>query len=320
LDLCSAKNILIALDPQTGGERWRYDPQVPDKAIPYTAACRGVSYYAVPDAAPDSECANRIIEGTLDGRLIAVDARNGQPCNSFGNQGEVDIKVGMGKVYPGMVSITSPPTIVRGVIVTGHQVLDGQERDAPSGVIQGYDAVTGALRWAWDMTQPELTGLPPPGKTYTRGTPNMWTIATGDETLGLVYLPMGNSAVDYWSSARSELENRFSSSLVALDVTTGRPAWSFQAVRKDVWDYDLGSQVTLVDFQPSRGRFPRWCCQASRARSTCWIAGTDTRWLESRIGPRRAVEWNRKSGRRCSCSRCITRCVNPILPSMTCGA
>ncbi|NML07998.1 membrane-bound PQQ-dependent dehydrogenase, glucose/quinate/shikimate family [Sphingomonas sp. G-3-2-10] len=247
LYLCSAKNILISLDPATGKEKWRYDPKVADEAIPYTAACRGVTYYAVPGANPQEVCATRIIEGTLDGRVIAVDARNGQPCAGFGQGGAVDIKTGMGDVAPGMVSITSPPTIVRGVIVTGHQVLDGQKREAPSGVIKGYDAVTGELRWAWDMTRPDLKGLPAEGDRYTPGTPNMWTTASGDEALGLVYLPMGNSAVDYWSTSRSPIENQYSTALVAIDVTTGTPRWSFQTVHKDVWDYDLGSQASLVD-------------------------------------------------------------------------
>jgi quinoprotein glucose dehydrogenase len=254
--LCSAKNILIALDPVRGRELWRFDPKVSDESIPYTAACRGVTYFAVPGSDPATACATRIIEGTLDGRLIAVDARTGQPCADFGKGGAVDIKFGMGDTPPGMVSINSPPTLVRGVLVTGHQVLDGQMRDAPSGVIQGYDAVTGELRWAWDMMHPERTGAPQLGETYARGTPNMWTIASGDESLGLVYLPMGNSAVDYWSSSRSEQENRYSTSLVAIDVTTGRPAWSFQTVHKDVWDYDLGSQATLVDFRASEGTVP----------------------------------------------------------------
>ncbi len=256
LYLCSARNILIALDPATGREIWRYDPKVSDDWIPYTAACRGVSYYAVPGADPAVACATRIIEGTLDARLIAVDARNGRPCMDFGTNGQVDIKQGMGEVTPGMVSITSPPTIVRGVVVTGHQVLDGQMRAAPSGVIQGFDAVTGALRWAWDMTRPDRTGAPLPHETYTRGTPNMWTTASGDEALGHVYLPMGNSAADYWSGSRSALEKRYSTSLVALDVTTGRPAWSFQTVHNDVWDYDLGSQGTLVDFPTAGGAVP----------------------------------------------------------------
>ncbi|KAG1542872.1 hypothetical protein G6F50_014053 [Rhizopus delemar] len=160
----------------------------------------------------------------------------------------------MGEVPPGYVSITSPPAIVRGVIVTGHQVLDGQRRDAPSGVIQAYDAITGKLRWAWDMDQPERSGLPPREQTYTRGTPNMWTTATGDEALGLVYLPLGNSAGDYWSGSRTENQNRYATSLVAIDVATGKPAWHFQAVRKDVWDYDLGSQASLIDYPTAAGK------------------------------------------------------------------
>ncbi len=289
--LCSARNILIALDARTGEQRWRYDPEVSDEWIPYTAACRGVAYHEaggsasggrtaaddpriavtaptpvpadatvaerpVTPAPAGAACAARIIEGTLDGRLIAVDARTGRPCPGFGTNGAVDIKVGMGRVIPGMVSMTSAPTIVRGVVVTGHQVLDGQYNEAPSGVIQGFDAVTGEHLWAWDMTRPDLTGRPPEGQTFTRGTPNMWTTASADEELGLVYLPMGNSAADYYSADRSAAENRYATSLVAIDVTTGQPAWHFQTVHKDVWDYDLGSQATLIDYPTAAGAVP----------------------------------------------------------------
>jgi quinoprotein glucose dehydrogenase len=136
---------------------------------------------------------------------------------------------------------------VRGVIVTGRQVLDNERNDAPSGVIEAYDATTGEPKWAWDLGRPGETGWPEPGGQFTRGTPNMWTTASADEELGLVYVPTGNSASDYWSSDRSPEENEFNSSLVALDATTGKPVWHFQTVHKDVWDYDLGSQVTLVD-------------------------------------------------------------------------
>ncbi|WP_399678447.1 membrane-bound PQQ-dependent dehydrogenase, glucose/quinate/shikimate family [Xenophilus sp.] len=253
--LCSARNILFALDARTGKERWRYDPKVSDKNIPYTAACRGVAYYTAP-ADAEGRCATRIVEGTLDARLVVVDAATGEPCEGFGTHGAVSITTHMGPVYPGMVSITSAPVVVRGVIVTGHQVLDGQMLDAPSGVIQGFDAVTGELRWAWDMTHPEWNGAPPDGETFTRGTPNMWTTASADEQLGLVYLPMGNSAVDYLSATRSEQENAYATSLVALDVTTGKPRWHFQTVHKDVWDYDLGAQGTLVDFPTAAGPVP----------------------------------------------------------------
>lgn len=249
LYLCTPKNVMIALDSATGEQRWRHDPNVPDKAIPYTAACRGVVYYTVPGMAPDQPCAARVIEGTLDARLIAVDAQSGKPCAEFGKNGEADIKPGMGNVPWGYVSINSPPTLVRGVLVVGHQVLDGQDRWAPSGVIEGFDARTGQLRWAWDMMHPDWSGYPPAGQEWARGTPNMWTTATGDEELGLVYLPMGNASADYYSSLRRPVENMYATSLVALDVTTGKPRWRFQAVRNDVWDYDFGAQPTLVDFK-----------------------------------------------------------------------
>jgi quinoprotein glucose dehydrogenase len=256
LYVCTPKNIVIALDPATGKQRWRFDAKVSDDAIPYTAACRGVSYYDVPDATAGAACAARIIFGTLDARLFALDAATGQPCQDFGSNGQVDTKIGMGATPPGYVSINSPPTIVRGVVVTGHQVLDGQDRWAPSGVIRGFDAATGKLRWAWDMMNPDWTGYPPPGETWARGTPNMWTIASGDEALGLVYLPMGNAAADYYSSLRRPAENEYATSLVALDVTTGKPRWHFQAVKKDVWDYDFGAQATLIDYPTAAGPVP----------------------------------------------------------------
>jgi len=256
LYLCTPKNILIALYPETGKQKWRFDPGVADESVPFSAICRGVAYYTVPMAAAGELCATRIIAGTLDSRVIAVDAANGLPCQEFGDGGQVDTAIGMGEHNPPMLSITSAPTIVRGIVVIGHQVLDGQRRDAPSGVIQGYDAKTGQLRWAWDMGRPELSTEPPPGETYTRGTPNMWTAASGDEDLGFVYLPLGVSSVDYWSGSRSDLEKKFATSLVALDVTTGRPAWHFQTVHNDVWDYDLGSQATLVDFSVGENSVP----------------------------------------------------------------
>lgn len=290
--LCSARNKMFALDAATGQQKWVYDPKVPDDQIPYTAACRGVAYYAVPNVDQAQPCATRIIEGTLDGRIIAVDARTGAPCPAFGANGAVSIKEGMGDPYPGMVSITSAPVIVRGVIVTGHQVLDGQKRWNASGVIQGYDAVTGKLRFAWDMMRPDITTAPPAGQTYTPGTPNMWTTATGDEALGLVYLPMGNSAADYYSSLRRPQEDQYSSALVALDVTTGKPRWSYQTVRRDVWDYDLGSQVTLVDLPTGGGVTPAVILPSKRGEIFVLDrrTGQPLHGVEDRLAPGGGVE------------------------------
>ena len=256
LYLCSPMNILIAIDAASGLEEWRYDPGVSTDAIPYGATCRGVAYYQIPDAPADQPCAARILVGTLDARLIAVDATTGQPCADFGVNGQVNLEEGIGDTVPGWYAVTSPPTIVRGIAVLGAQVKDGQDEDAPSGVVRGYDAVTGELAWAWDLGNPENRGQPAEREVYTRGTPNMWTIAAADEDLGLVYLPLGNSSVDYYGSNRSELENEYATSLVAVDATTGDDIWHFQTVRNDVWDYDLGSQPSLIDFPSADGPVP----------------------------------------------------------------
>ncbi|HET8749807.1 MAG TPA: PQQ-binding-like beta-propeller repeat protein, partial [Sphingomicrobium sp.] len=246
---CTAKNVIVALDAATGKPVWRVDPHVPDKWIPYTTACRGVAYYEVPGEAAGTLCAKRIIEGTLDSRLLAVDALTGQPCTDFNGNGQQDTKIGMGPVYPGLASINSAPTIVRGIIVVPHQILDGQCRCSPSGVIQGFDAKTGKLAWAWDVEHPDWNGYPPAGQTWAKATPNSWMSSSGDEKLGLVYLPMGNYAADYISSGRPPRSNQVSSSIVAIDVTTGKPRWVFQMVKKDVWDYDVGSTPSLIDYR-----------------------------------------------------------------------
>jgi quinoprotein glucose dehydrogenase len=245
---CTAMNVIVALDAATGKPVWRVDPHVPDKWIPYTTACRGLAYYQTPGATADTLCAERIIEGTLDSRLIVVDALTGKPCTDFNGTGQQDTKIGMGPVFPGYASINSAPTIVRGIIVVPHQILDGQCRCSPSGVIQGFDAKTGKLAWAWDVEHPEWNGYPPAGQTWAKATPNSWMSSAGDEKLGLVYLPMGNYAADYISTGRPDRSNQVSSSIVALDVTTGKPRWVFQTVKKDVWDYDIGSQPSLIDY------------------------------------------------------------------------
>ncbi|WP_342641826.1 membrane-bound PQQ-dependent dehydrogenase, glucose/quinate/shikimate family [Rhodoligotrophos ferricapiens] len=256
LYVCTPSQIVIALDPATGREKWRFDPKVSleAKANVTTSTCRGVAYYEAPT--PIQDCQTRIVYGTLDSRLLAIDAQTGQPCQGFGNNGSVDLNEGIGRTLPGYVSMTSPPTIVRGIAVVGHQVIDGQYRDAPSGVVRGFDAITGAFVWAWDMCRPGVTTQPGPNETYTRGTPNVWTITSGDDELGLVYLPTGNSAGDYFGGDRRECEEQHSSSLVAVDVATGLERWTFQTVHHDIWDYDLGSQGTLVDFPTDNGSVP----------------------------------------------------------------
>lgn len=248
LYLCTPDNIVISLDPDTGRRLWQFDP---GGAGPPTTHCRGVGYYQVPDA--DGPCARRILSTTGDARLLVLDAGSGQPCAGFGTEGAVDLKLGMGDVRNGYYFVSSAPEVIAGNIIVGGWVLDGQFVGEPSGVIRAYNARTGKLAWAWDMGRPDGRGLPPPGQTFSRGTPNSWAPISGDETLGLVYLPMGNSTPDYWGAHRSAASERYASSIVALDARTGAVRWSFQTVHHDLWDYDVPAQPTLVDL-PVAGR------------------------------------------------------------------
>lgn len=240
--LCTPTNIVIALDPETGARRWQYDPNVD---APDAGTCRGVSYFAPPEAT--GPCARRIITATTDARLIAIDADDGKPCPAFGTNGSVDLTRGFGKIIKGYYYITSAPTIVRGKVVLGGWVTDGQYVGEPSGVIRAFDATTGEFAWAWDMDRPHEHGEPGPGETYSPGTANSWAPMSGDEELGLVYLPTGNSTPDYWGAHRSKGSEQYSSSVVALDIESGEARWSFQIVHHDVWDYDVSPQPTLIE-------------------------------------------------------------------------
>lgn len=245
LYFCAPTNIVIALDPETGKERWRFDPLVDKTGASQVTACRGVAFYRAPAAA---DCPERIITATFNAKLIALDARTGKACESFGSGGMVDLNAGMGRVDPGLYYISSAPTIVRGRIVLGGWVADNVSADEPSGVIRGYDAVTGQFAWAWDMGRPGITTEPKAGEAYTRSTPNSWAPMSGDEQLGLVYVPTGNPTPDHWGGLRSPESEKYGSSLVALDVMSGQPRWSFQTVHHDLWDYDVPAQPTLLDF------------------------------------------------------------------------
>ena len=252
LYLCTATNKLLALDPDSGRIKWSYDPHTNMQGL-LVATCRGVAHFRDATAAPDSECATRIVTATVDARLIAVDAATGRPCSGFGAGGSVDLKAGMGAMIPGYYLVTSAPTIVRGRIVIGGWVTDNQMIGEPSGVVRAFDAKTGRLAWAWDVGRPGETGEPGTGQRYTPGTPNSWATASADETLGLVYLPMGNATPDYWGGKRTSAMDAVSSSVVALDAETGKTRWVYQTVHHDLWDYDVPAQPTLVDIRSADG-------------------------------------------------------------------
>lgn len=240
--LCTSSNQIHAVDAETGERRWMFNPGIEP---PMSGTCRGVVYYEQPDG--EGACASRIISGTVDARLMALDARTGQPCADFGDGGFVDLTVGMGEVLRDYYYVSSAPALVRGKVVVGGNVMDGQMTGEPSGVIRAFDAVTGEFAWAWDIDRPNRHGMPAEGESFSRGTANSWAPMSADEELGLVYVPTGNGTPDYWGAHRSEGTEKYSSSIVAIDAETGTARWHFQTVHHDVWDYDLASQPTLVD-------------------------------------------------------------------------
>lgn len=251
LYVCTGYNDIIALDPETGAQKWRHAALANTDGI-FGQTCRGVSYFKQPDAPSETPCAERIYTATIDSRLIAVDASTGKLCEGFGKNGAVDLLKGMSPAPKGYYHVTSPPAIIAGKLVIGGWVTDGQMAGSPSGVIRAFDAITGQFTWAWDMGRPDRSTEPGPGETYTPGTPNSWSVMSVDEALGLVYVPTGNATPDYHGGHRSAEMGRYSSSVVALNAATGKPRWSFQTVHHDLWDYDVGSQPVLVDLADGR--------------------------------------------------------------------
>ncbi|WP_312209824.1 glucose/quinate/shikimate family membrane-bound PQQ-dependent dehydrogenase [Pseudescherichia sp.] len=255
LFVCTPYSKVLALDVDSGKEKWRYDSKA---TAPNWQRCRGLGYYedaqaaAVPAAQP-AACPRRLFLPTTDARLIAINADNGQPCADFGDNGSVDLSVGMGEVKPGYYQQTSTPLVAGNVVVVGGRVADNYSTGEPPGVVRAYDVHTGKLAWAWDPGNPAITGLPPEGQTYTRGTPNVWSAMSYDAKLNLVYLPTGNATPDFFAGERTALDDKYSSSIVAVDATTGQVRWHYQTTHHDLWDFDLPAQPLLYDLPDGKG-------------------------------------------------------------------
>jgi len=205
---------------------------------------------AADNAPADPQCASKLFMPTADGRLIALNPENGHLCASFGGgKGQISLWAGMPNYQPGAYYSTSPVVVTRKLVIVGGTVLDNVSVHEQSGVIRAFDIETGALVWNWDSGNPEQTAPIGPGQTYTVNSPNSWSISAADEDLGLVYVPLGNQPPDQWGANRSAPVEKYSSSVVALDLQTGKVRWSFQTVHHDLWDYDVPSQPSLLDLQ-----------------------------------------------------------------------
>ena len=250
LYLETGTNIVIALDPETGREQWRFDPHV-DRTVRYAeSSARGVSVWASTDPRWSGPCARRVFTGTLDARLLALDADTGRPCADFGAGGQVDLTQGVRIRDRPDYLVTSPPAIYANVVVVGSSIGDNRATDVERGVIRGFDAVSGALLWSFDPL-PDSPAHPAaaewnPAQAAATGAGNAWGVITVDEEHALVLAPTGSASPDFYGGTRLG-SNRFADSLLALDARTGKLVWHRQLVHHDLWDYDLAAQPTLGD-------------------------------------------------------------------------
>jgi quinoprotein glucose dehydrogenase len=244
LIFCSPFNEVIALDPGTGAQKWRYDPAVSTSQRPANRYnCRGVTYWVDKAAPENAVCRARIFMGTNDARVIALDAKTGAACADFGSGGQVKLDTGMELAWPGEFQITSPPVVARGVVIVGSSIADNVRVEAPLGTVHAFDARTGAPRWSFD---------PLIHDGIDAGQANVWAPMSVDEDRGLVFLPTSSPSPDFWGGKRPG-DDAHANSVVALRAETGELAWSFQVVHHDVWDYDLPAQPTLARIDTGEG-------------------------------------------------------------------
>ena len=267
LYLCTPHNNVIAVEADTGKQLWKHEVNAQAEVW---NRCRGLAYFdatkpltqptqpgstpvPVPTLAANDACQRRLLMNTIDARLIAINADNGELCQNFGDNGVVDLKAGLGDAQDPKYQLTSAPTMAGTTVVVGGRVADNVQTDMPGGVLRGFDVITGAMRWAFDPGNPDPNAKLQPGQSFARSTPNSWAPMSYDLAMNTVFLPMGSSSVDLWGANRTPLDHKYGASVLALDATTGKEKWVYQTVHNDLWDFDLPMQPSLVDFPMKDG-------------------------------------------------------------------
>ena len=231
-------NRVIALDPESGKEKWSFDPKI-DPRAPYSEGLinRGVALWSDAHNAESETCGWRVFIATIDARLIALAAATGLPCDGFGANGQIDLTRGIPNITRrGEYEETSAPAIIDDLVIVGSSIADNDRVKSPSGAVRAFDARTGALRWTWHPLADDIAPT---------GAGNVWSTISVDAERGLVFLPTGSASPDYDGFARPG-DNKWANSLVALSARTGELVWGFQLVHHDLWDYDVASQPTLA--------------------------------------------------------------------------
>lgn len=246
-------NRVIALDAENGKEIWQFDPQAGQPGPRQFFQHRGVAYWQSKNADD-----RRILFGTLDGRLMALDAKTGKPCLDFGKGGTVNLRAGVADAFPDAeYSVTSPPAIYDDLVITGAAVPE-YPSVGPGGVVRAFDVRSGKLVWTFHT-------IPRPGEAghetwqedawQNRTGANVWSIMSVDTERGLIFLPVGSASYDFYGADRKGMD-LFANSLVALEAATGKLRWYFQMVHHDIWDYDMPAQPVLITVRRNGREIP----------------------------------------------------------------
>jgi len=241
-------NRVLALDPETGKEKWNFDPEI-DLHTHYSEGLvnRGVTFWSDPGGTGAGLCQQRIFLATIDARLFALDASTGRPCAAFGVGGRIDLKQGIANITRrGEYEETSAPAVIDDIVIVGSSIADNDRVDSPDGVVRAFDARTGTLRWSWH---------PLAGSLAPTGAGNVWSTISVDAKRGLVFLPTGSASPDYHGLKRPG-DNKWADSVVALSAKTGELVWGFQLVHHDLWDYDTAAQPVLGMLRRDGGETP----------------------------------------------------------------
>ena len=239
---------IAALEPTTGNVVWNTGPSDGVRV----RQTRGIAYWTAGE--------ERRVIATLGPKLVSLDAATGERDAAFGEAGEVDLRLGLLRPFPDFYW-NAAPIIVSDVIIIGSYVDDittnqrVANKESPRGDVRGFDVRTGEHLWTFhtipleNQFGVETWGADPVDDRASweySGNTNMWAHPTGDEELGIVYLPLSTPTNDYYGGHRPG-DNLFSESLVAVDAETGERIWHFQAVHHGVWDYDFASSAVLMD-------------------------------------------------------------------------
>jgi len=266
-------NQIAAIDPATGKTKWLYNPEAYKDGAQADVLgwqSKGVAYWT------DGRNDERIYLGTLDGYLLALDAKTGQPIKGFAENGKADLTKEIPRAArrtlhlvdgeQHYISVDSPPVVVRDTVIVGSSMSDRTPiMEWAPGYVQGFDARTGKFKWAFHTVPRDGEFGADTWKDHSNrysGNVNVWSMMSGDDELNQVYLPLTTPNSDYWGGFRKG-DNLFAESIVAVNADTGKRVWHFQAVHHGVWDYDFPCAPTLVDVTVA-GRRVKALAQASK--------------------------------------------------------